>query len=190
MGRPREFDEDLVVAKAREAFWSRGVAATSISDLSEATGLSVGSIYKAFSSKDDLCRLTLDDYLTEAIRSIAELFASCSSPMDGLDQWMEEGVRRAASKSSTRGCYAVACATELAETDPIVRERLVAHDKQLRALIAGALRSASVTGGVSIDPEVGARLLCTTMNGLQVEARKGITLKDARATFAAIRRAL
>ena len=55
MARPREFDETEVVDLARNAFWSHGVAATSITALSEATGLSVGSIYKAFKSKDALC---------------------------------------------------------------------------------------------------------------------------------------
>ncbi len=66
MGRPREFDEKVVVAKARDAFWANGISATSISDLGDATGLSVGSIYKAFDSKDGLCFRTLDDYLDGA----------------------------------------------------------------------------------------------------------------------------
>jgi TetR/AcrR family transcriptional repressor of nem operon len=153
VGRPREFDEGQVIARAREAFWSRGVAATSVADISTATGLSVGSIYKAFTSKGELCQRTLDDYLAAGQERLRALFAEASSARDGLQEWIDLMAAQAGDDSPTCGCYAVVCATELAETDPVVRASLKRHDRI-------------------------------------VEARKGVSTADARATMMLALRAL
>ena len=75
------------------------------------------------------------------------------------------------------------CASELAATDASVRRRLVAHDHRLRALVAAAIEAANRCGELSGDPQRGARLLCTTVNGVQLDGRKGISRDDARATL-------
>lgn len=183
MARPREFDETEVVDLARNAFWSHGVAATSITALSEATGLSVGSIYKAFKSKDALCSLTLDDYLQQARRQLAATLADAATPWDGVRTWLDGVVAAASESSPTRGCYAVVLATERAAVDDEVRTLIADHDRLLRELVAEAVQSAVDAGQVSGDAAAVARLICTTVNGLQVEARKGISEADARATI-------
>jgi len=183
MSRPRTFDEEVVVDAAREAFWSRGVHATSIADLSEATGLSVGSLYKAFGSKGELCARTLDSYLEAGLDRVEAILTGAASPAVGLQEWLEWIAERASSAGPTRGCYAVVCASELAATDASVRRRLVAHDHRLRALVASAIEAANRCGELSGDPERGARLLCTTVNGVQLDGRKGISRDDARATL-------
>ncbi len=183
MGRPRTFDEEVVVDAAREAFWSRGVHATSIADLSEATGLSVGSLYKAFGSKGELCARTLDSYLEAGLARVVAILTGAASPVTGLQDWLEWIAERASSTGPTRGCYAVVCASELAATDASVRRRLVAHDQRLRALVASAIEAANRCGELSGDPQRGARLLCTTVNGVQLDGRKGISRDDARVTL-------
>src|SRR6185312_14173543 len=60
--RPRKFDESDVVAAARDEFWLRGYAATSVDDLTSVTGLGKGSLYGAFGDKHGLFMLALDDY--------------------------------------------------------------------------------------------------------------------------------
>ncbi len=179
MGRPREFNEDRVIAATREAFWSRGVSATSVADISDATGLSVGSIYKAFSSKTELCHRTLDDYLTRGQKRLKSLFADAPTPVDALETWVEQVAAQAGDDSPTGGCYAVFCAAELAETDPAVRALLKAHDRAILGYLADALRD----GEFACEPHSGARLLYTTVNGLMIEARKGIGVDEARATL-------
>jgi TetR/AcrR family transcriptional repressor of nem operon len=183
VGRPREFDEDAVVDAAREAFWSRGVHATSITDLSEATGLSVGSLYKAFGSKGELCARTLDTYLQAGLERVEAILTGAASPLAGLQGWLEWIAERASSAGPTRGCYAVVCTSELAQTDASIRARLVAHDERLRGLVAAAIAAANRGGELSGDPQRGARLLCTTVNGVQLDGRKGISRDDARATL-------
>ena len=44
MARPRKFEESDVIAAARDEFWTRGYGATSVDDLTAATGLGKGSL--------------------------------------------------------------------------------------------------------------------------------------------------
>ena len=50
-GRPRTFDEGEVLTKVMTVFWEKGYDATSLDDLSEATGLTRPSLYGAFGNK-------------------------------------------------------------------------------------------------------------------------------------------
>ncbi|MDY7539606.1 helix-turn-helix domain-containing protein [Undibacterium sp. 5I1] len=54
MARPRNFEEEDVIALAAEVFGRLGYNDCSIDDLLEATGLQRGSLYKAFGSKRNL----------------------------------------------------------------------------------------------------------------------------------------
>ena len=70
MARPRTFDEHEVVAAARDEFWERGYAATSVDDLTAATGLGKGSLYGAFGDKHTLYLRALDDYISSSLEDV------------------------------------------------------------------------------------------------------------------------
>ena len=190
MGRPREFDEAQVVDRARNAFWSGGVAATSITDLSAATGLSTGSLYKAFGSKAGLTDRTLQDYLEASYEQVRRTLDEAPTGLAGLRAWLDAAAASASDCGPTRGCYAVVCAVELADRDEQARERLRRHDERLRVVLAGAIRRAVSEGDLQVDPEAGARLLLTTVVGLQVDARTGVSRDAARSTLDLALRAL
>ena len=62
MARPRKFDEQQVLEAARDQFWKNGYAATSLDDLTKATGLGKGSLYGAFGGKHQLFLKVLGTY--------------------------------------------------------------------------------------------------------------------------------
>jgi TetR/AcrR family transcriptional repressor of nem operon len=63
VARPREFDYDDVVEKAMHLFWRQGYQSTSIDEIETATGLTKGSLYKAFDNKRDLFEKCLGHYM-------------------------------------------------------------------------------------------------------------------------------
>lgn len=72
MARPRNFDEDVVVAIAGQVFARLGYNATSIDDLLDATSLQRGSLYKAFGSKRNLFEKVLMGTLSHGWREREE----------------------------------------------------------------------------------------------------------------------
>ncbi len=57
-----EYDRDLLIDRARDLFWQRGWASTSLKDLEATLQMKPGSFYAAFGSKDALFGLALDKY--------------------------------------------------------------------------------------------------------------------------------
>lgn len=182
MPRPRAFDTDHALTCIRDAFWAHGVQASSMDDLGRASGLSTGSLYKAFGSKALLLERVLDDYLRQGVAWVRAQLDSASTPRAGIEAWLHAIADLASDPSPTRGCFAVQCAAELAEDHPEVRARLRSHDAALRALLESALTRHAERTGQPLPVGAHARLLLTVVNGLQLEARKGITPADAHAT--------
>lgn len=62
MARLKEFNEEEVLDRAMEIFWRRGYGATSVDDLTRATGLGRGSLYGTFGDKEALFIACLKRY--------------------------------------------------------------------------------------------------------------------------------
>jgi AcrR family transcriptional regulator len=70
IGRPRGFDRDAALEAAMFLFWRKGFAATSMSDLCDAMGISSPSLYAAFGSKEALYLEAVEHYVrTQGPRS-------------------------------------------------------------------------------------------------------------------------
>ena len=63
VGRPREFDPDVVLETVMGLFWEHGFEGVSISDLTDATGINRRSLYAEFGSKDQLFRRAVQRYM-------------------------------------------------------------------------------------------------------------------------------
>lgn len=61
-GRPREFDPAEALQSAMEVFWHKGYEGTSVSDLTEAMGISRPSMYAAFGNKKALFHAVVMQY--------------------------------------------------------------------------------------------------------------------------------
>src|SRR4051812_23755127 len=70
-GRPRAYDHDIALAQAMAVFWDAGYAATSLDELSAATGMNRPSLYGAFGDKRALYRQAIAQYRATARAGLA-----------------------------------------------------------------------------------------------------------------------
>jgi TetR/AcrR family transcriptional repressor of nem operon len=70
MARPKEFNTTEVVEQAMLLFWKKGYEATSVEDLTEATGIKRGSLYGAFGNKEGLFLAALERYSETLVNSL------------------------------------------------------------------------------------------------------------------------
>lgn len=177
MPRPRSFDEDTVVAAARDRFWGGGYAATSVDDLTAATGLGKGSLYGAFGDKHALFVRALDGYCVDAMDQVeAQLRQPGVSAYDRLAGHVRATVAGVVADSERRGCMLAKSSAELgaadADVDRVVGESLTRWNGYLVECIAEAQRDGRVRADA--DPEALATTLLGLMRGLEA-LRKGGT---------------
>src|ERR1700758_1778064 len=73
-GRPRAYEPDVALGKALDLFRTQGFAATSLDDLSEATGMNRPSLYGAFGAQRELYIKSYRRYRDEAGASMRDIF--------------------------------------------------------------------------------------------------------------------
>lgn len=86
MARPRSFDTDRVLSAAMHRFRQQGYERVSIKDLEQATGLTSGSLYNSYASKEGLFRAALDHYVETVVKGRISAFAGPDATLDDLEQ--------------------------------------------------------------------------------------------------------
>src|SRR5712675_1763205 len=73
-GRPRAYQPEIALGKALDLFRKDGYAATSLDDLSAATGMNRPSLYGAFGDKRELYIKSYARYRADARAAMADIF--------------------------------------------------------------------------------------------------------------------
>jgi AcrR family transcriptional regulator len=165
-----------VLDKARDAFWNTGYAATSLDDLSAATGLNRPSLYGAFGDKQALYLATLDQSRRELVTGLQTALA----PEEPLRPALERVFGFAASvyvrgEIAQRGCFIIGTAVTEAVADPKIRALLAQTLAEIDAEFEARLVRAQAGGEISpaIRPADLAKLATAALNGMAVRARSG-----------------
>ncbi|GAA0922445.1 TetR/AcrR family transcriptional regulator [Nonomuraea longicatena] len=171
MARPREFDEQDVIAKASDLFWRRGYNATSVRDLGAELNLKQSSLYRTFNDKHTLFLRALDHYRATESAQAEELLNASGPSLEVLRDWLIWMIGHDAG----RGCFVVNTATELGTTDPEIRQRTEAAFEVTRRTLASLLGRGIRDGDLpaALDVEAAVELLFTTVLGLRVRERAG-----------------
>ena len=175
-GRPRAYDPEIALQRATESFWRAGYAATSLDDLSAATGMNRPSLYGAFGDKREL-------YLA-ALRRYWELSHVAMEEALAYDRTLREVLRRLyrkalagyfGGKDGPRGCFAIGTATTEAVRDPKIRALLAEGFQMIDDAFAARIRFARDHGDLpkGADPAVLAMLASATLHTLAIRSRSG-----------------
>jgi AcrR family transcriptional regulator len=178
-GRPREFDADEALDKALHVFWRRGYEGTSLSDLTEAMGISRPSLYAAFGNKEELFRRAMDRY---ANGPAAYTHEALNEP---TARRVVERLLRATADCLTDpcnppGCLGVQGALSCGEAAQSVKEELSARRAANEAALRERLVRAKAEGDLpdGAEPADLARYIATITQGMSVQASSGASRTD------------
>ncbi len=130
-GRPRSFDEDIVMSQIMATFWERGFRNTSIDDLMAVTNLSRASLYTAFGDKAAMFLKALDRYVAGPFSPAWEILDDGGDPQKRLTDLVAHWEERLIG-SKGRGCLVVQTYIEFAHLSGPIAEGIQAIIRQLR----------------------------------------------------------
>jgi AcrR family transcriptional regulator len=170
VGRQKQFDDTTVVRAARDVFWQRGYASTSLADLEAATRLSRSSVYLTYGSKRGLFDRALRNYLDELIWPVlAPMEATGAGREEIVAYFLAQAANLQSSTKSvlTHGCLIANTSTELNVLDADAVRVVLEYRNRVRAAIFHAL------GGMAEihDREAKAEILAATQIGVMISAR-------------------
>jgi AcrR family transcriptional regulator len=173
-GRPRAFDSDAALTKAMDVFWKEGLAATSLDDLSAATGLNRPSLYGAFGDKRALYVQAYRRYRERVRETFTPLFAGPAPLRVKLRRVLLAALDLYLSgEDGPRGCFTVLSASSDAIGDPeiraIVAEAIESTDRGFGRLFDEARGTGELPA--TADPRRLARMASATVHTLSIRAR-------------------
>ncbi|QRK07369.1 TetR/AcrR family transcriptional regulator [Archangium violaceum] len=174
-GRPRGFDSTRALDEALKVFWRLGYEGASITDLTEAMGITAPSLYAAFGSKAELYRQALERYRAEQGAFTARALAEEPTARAAIARVLRESAREFSSRKHPRGCLiSTAVLTCAAENQPIAE--LVAGLRSgtlalFRDRIARGIAQGELPAGT--DAEALARYFGAIIQGMSVQAQDG-----------------
>src|SRR6201992_324278 len=170
-GRPRAYQPDVALGKALALFRKDGFAATSLDDLSAATGMNRPRLYGAFGDKRELYIKSYQRYRNDARAAMIDIFRD--------EQPLRERLKRiyaialdiyVSGESGPRGCFTVMTAASEAVSDPDIRALVLDGITELDNAFAACFRLAGKNGELpnAADPVVLAQLASAIIHTIAI----------------------
>ncbi len=175
-GRPRAYDPDAALARAVDAFWDAGFAATSLDDLTLATGKNRPSLYGAFGDKHALYRKAFDLYRARTRELLGKAFRDDDPLRVALGKVYDTAMSIYLSgDNGARGCFIIGTAVTQAVSDPDTRAALAGTLREIDGAFAARIERGQRNGELSADadPAKLAKLASATLYSLTIHARAG-----------------
>ncbi|HKX08737.1 MAG TPA: TetR/AcrR family transcriptional regulator [Stellaceae bacterium] len=175
-GRPRAYDPDQALAQATAAFWDAGYSATSLDDLSAATGMNRPSLYGAFGDKRALYLKSIEGYRTMAQAAMQKSLRYEGSLREALGELYDRAISLYLSgEHGARGCLLTSTAATEAVMDPDIRRAARAALEEIDAAFEARIRYGRDHRDLprSADPAMLGKLASAILHTLSIRARTG-----------------
>jgi AcrR family transcriptional regulator len=182
-GRPRAYQPDVALGKALDLFRKGGFSATSLDDLSAATGMNRPSLYGAFGDKRELYIKSYQRYRDDARTAMLDIFREAMPIRKRLERIYAIALDIYLDGESPRGCFTVMTAASEAVADPGIRAMVLEGFSELDKAFAACFRQAKDKGEIAAasDPTVLAQLASATIHTIAIRARAGVPRKELEA---------
>lgn len=173
-GRPREFDLDQALAAALRVFWSKGYEGASMTDLTEAMGVTKPSLYAAFGNKEALFRKALDLYEAE---KMAYTQAAIAQPTArGVAEHLLRGALEIQTNTcDPRGCLSVISSTACGTEAESVKAEVIARRATLQTALVERFERAKRDGDLPahVDGAGVAAYIFAILQGMAIQSGAG-----------------
>ncbi len=130
-----EKTREFIVEKTASVFNKKGYAGTSIADITEATGLTKGSIYGNFLNKDEVALAVFDYNLSRLNKGLDAALSGCSYSIDKLLKMAHFYKLQFKNTTIRGGCPILNTAIDADDTHPELRERASNSIKSWKKMI-------------------------------------------------------
>ncbi|NIY46250.1 TetR/AcrR family transcriptional regulator [Cedecea colo] len=171
---------DAVLDGAVRVFRERGFHATTVTDLNEATGLTAGSLYKAFGDKRGVFLAAFERYTSQRNTELRRRMDALQSGRDKIRELLRFYAEVSCGSEGRRGCLVVASATALAIFDDEIVKRVEAAMRRTEDLLCRLLQEGQKDGSISsaVNIPAMARCLLALLQGFRVVGKSGRTRGD------------
>ncbi len=166
-GRPTVFNIKEIVLKAQGLFWEKGYSATSLSDLSKATGAGAGSLYNTFKGgKKEIFKKTLEQR-REDLKTFQSTLEKSNHPVQLIKEFFLS-LASETQKSHAKGCIIANTLVEMSLVDDELKKEAVAILKETENLYKTAILDAQKNGSLKskISADVLAKHLISLWCGI------------------------
>lgn len=176
-GRPREFDREEALAKARDSFWAHGYEGTSISDLVDALGLSSSRIYAAFGTKEELFREAVELYRDGEGGAALRALQAGTTALESIEAMLRAAILTYTRPGRPPGCMVVTAAANCSADNAAVTNWLADYRRARTRAIHDRLQRGVDEGDLSriADVQMLADYFSALMSGLSTQARDGVS---------------
>lgn len=173
-GRPREFCTDSALAQALRVFWTKGYEGASLTDLTEAMGITRPSLYAAFGNKEALFRHALDLYEREKLQYMRRAL-DAPTAKGVAERLMRGGIDNQTSDCDAKGCLGVISSVACGDDAQVIREEVIARRQSSHRAMIERFERARDDGdfGDEIQIDDLINYLFAFLHGLAVQASSG-----------------
>ncbi|MEP1327304.1 TetR/AcrR family transcriptional regulator [Pseudophaeobacter sp.] len=171
MARAAAYDRDAALDTALSLFWDKGYHATSLKDLETGLKMKPGSIYAAFSSKENLYLLAMARYFETARVMLERQLLHSPSPLDALADHLRSYARLSQGDANRQACMLTKSLVDTRSTDPAIAGQAKDYLFQIREIFSAAFDRAKKLGELpqSADQDRLARRFQANVTALRFE---------------------
>lgn len=181
MARPKEFDADEALSRAVRLFWEKGYDGTSVTELTEAMGITRPSLYGTFGNKEELFRRALHFYDAEYMGFISDSLAEPSARL-AVEKLLLGYVDAQTHGETPTGCLALNGAVACSDEAEPIRKTLVDRRIGIEIALCARLLVTQEAGDFPKDADAAdaARFVVTLALGTACQAKSGRSRADLR----------
>jgi AcrR family transcriptional regulator len=165
---------DEALGAALRVFWTKGYDGASLTDLTEAMGVTRPSLYAAFGNKEELFRKALDLYEREKLAYVGEALEAPTS-REVVERLLRGALEVQTGDVEPKGCMRIISSVTCSAEAESISEDLMARRQSSHRAICERLERAKHEGDLPVasDVEGLCSFIVAILQGLALQARSG-----------------